>query len=123
MRAHDNAVWPGGLYLLLPVFSTQFHPKKSGAAGLRLINAWLRKPERVRADARPTLRVPRASRPKDGLMKCTIACMDVCANNNSDLVVTEGDQYDVCEKATTPVAAPTSTMHTPGSALLGRSRA
>ena len=32
-----------------------------------------------------------------GLAKRVIACMDVRANDNGDLVVTKGDQYDVRE--------------------------
>lgn len=32
-----------------------------------------------------------------GLAKRVIACLDVRANDNGDLVVTKGDQYDVRE--------------------------
>ncbi|KAI0033433.1 hypothetical protein K488DRAFT_69904 [Vararia minispora EC-137] len=80
------------------VFATQFHPEKSGAAGLALLDAWLREPEAVRADAPAASRVPRPPRPADGLTKRIIACMDVRANDQGDLVVTKGDQYDVREK-------------------------
>ena len=37
-----------------------------------------------------------AGRPR-GLAKRVIACLDVRANDNGDLVVTKGDQYDVRE--------------------------
>jgi glutamine amidotransferase/cyclase len=36
-----------------------------------------------------------------GLAKRVIACLDVRGNDDGDLVVTKGDQYDVRETATT----------------------
>lgn len=36
-----------------------------------------------------------------GLAKRVIACLDVRANDNGDLVVTKGDQYDVRETGST----------------------
>ena len=80
------------------VFGTQFHPEKSGQAGLKIISAWLSESEADRAVAPPTPRVPRSPRPKDGLTKRIVACMDVRSNDKGDLVVTKGDQYDVREK-------------------------
>ncbi|KAI0001951.1 imidazole glycerol phosphate synthase HisHF [Russula vinacea] len=72
------------------VFGCQFHPEKSGDAGMRLLDTWLRQP--------------------DGLTKRIIACMDVRANDQGDLVVTKGDQYDVREKppSTTVIQPPGS---------------
>ncbi|KAJ7786246.1 hypothetical protein B0H16DRAFT_24285 [Mycena metata] len=78
------------------IFATQFHPEKSGAAGLKLLDTWLRAPGAAHALAAP--RVARALKPKHGLTKRVIACMDVRANDAGDLVVTKGDQYDVREK-------------------------
>ncbi|KIY50523.1 hypothetical protein FISHEDRAFT_38918 [Fistulina hepatica ATCC 64428] len=78
------------------VFGTQFHPEKSGAAGLRLIDAWLRRPESSSVPRNPPALTPRLG---NTLTKRIIACMDVRANDEGDLVVTKGDQYDVREKA------------------------
>lgn len=89
------------------VFGCQFHPEKSGDAGMHLLDTWLRRP--VSTQRRPTAasRVPFPPGPKDGFTKRIIACMDVRANDQGDLVVTKGDQYDVREKA-----APTTTTTT-----------
>ncbi|KAJ7487537.1 hypothetical protein B0H11DRAFT_1096571 [Mycena galericulata] len=80
------------------VFATQFHPEKSGDAGLALLDKWLRTPDVADAPTATVPRVARAPNPKDGLTKRIIACMDVRANDAGDLVVTKGDQYDVREK-------------------------
>jgi len=74
--------------------ATQFHPEKSGDVGLELLGRWLcghcPSPERLslgatvfEAPAPPARRV--------------IACLDVRQNDEGDLVVTKGDQYDVRE--------------------------
>ncbi|OSX67501.1 hypothetical protein POSPLADRAFT_1164882 [Postia placenta MAD-698-R-SB12] len=81
------------------VFGCQFHPEKSGTAGLKLLAAWLSEPESARASTPPTPCIPRPPKPRDGLTKRIVACMDVRSNDNGDLVVTKGDQYDVREKA------------------------
>ena len=81
------------------VFATQFHPEKSGEAGLRVIRAFLdgRTFDTLAADQESPLT-------SLGLTRRVIACLDVRANDAGDLVVTKGDQYDVREKD--PQAAP-----------------
>jgi glutamine amidotransferase/cyclase len=75
------------------LFATQFHPEKSGAAGLRVIKAFL---DGQRVQSLPER--PPAAATKEGLTRRVIACLDVRTNDQGDLVVTKGDQYDVREK-------------------------
>ena len=81
------------------LFATQFHPEKSGAAGLRVLDRWLRTSVNViegRAETRSVIaKIPREH---DAFVRRIIACLDVRANDEGDLVVTKGDQYDVREK-------------------------
>ena len=73
------------------VMGTQFHPEKSGAAGIQLLENFIKSDDL------------RSRGPKDsqggGLSKRVIACLDVRSNDQGDLVVTKGDQYDVREDA------------------------
>jgi glutamine amidotransferase/cyclase len=80
------------------IFSTQFHPEKSGVAGLRTLRAFLTG-EGAAALARADKIEVSADAPKDGLTRRIIACLDVRTNDSGDLVVTKGDQYDVREKS------------------------
>ena len=74
------------------VFATQFHPEKSGLAGLRALKAFLESKRRETWEE--TLRHDIGQ----GLTRRVIACLDVRTNDQGDLVVTKGDQYDVREK-------------------------
>jgi len=75
------------------VFATQFHPEKSGQAGLQTIYAFLNS-QRLLVCETPS----HVCHDCGGLTKRIIACLDVRANDEGDLVVTKGDQYDVREK-------------------------
>ncbi len=69
--------------------ATQFHPEKSGASGLTVLENFIRKDRR--------LAIPGKCPSQTRLAKRIIACLDVRANDRGDLVVTKGDQYDVRE--------------------------
>lgn len=80
------------------VFATQFHPEKSGVAGLRVIKAFL---DGNRWEALTGQGLSSDLDTGDtGLTRRVIACLDVRTNDQGDLVVTKGDQYDVREKGT-----------------------
>jgi len=85
------------------VFATQFHPEKSGAAGLRVIKAFLdgkqwSTPSPLNDLATTTSPPSQNASSLNGLTRRIIACLDVRTNDAGDLVVTKGDQYDVREK-------------------------
>jgi imidazole glycerol-phosphate synthase len=74
------------------VAAFQFHPEKSGAAGLGILGRFLADAPAQAGSAPPT---PGG---ETRLAKRVIACLDVRTNDAGDLVVTKGDQYDVREK-------------------------
>jgi len=73
------------------VIATQFHPEKSGSAGLKILKNFLDSNQKDKI--LPEIRLQRTK-----LAKRIVACLDVRANDRGDLVVTKGDQYDVREK-------------------------
>ncbi|KAK4458197.1 hypothetical protein QBC42DRAFT_277327 [Cladorrhinum samala] len=83
------------------VLATQFHPEKSGVAGLRVLRAFLDGSGAAALASAPPQNINPADDliHKDGLTRRVIACLDVRTNDQGDLVVTKGDQYDVREKS------------------------
>lgn len=80
------------------VYATQFHPEKSGVAGLRTLKAFLTGEGAANLGAVASAADAGNVEFKDGLTRRVIACLDVRTNDQGDLVVTKGDQYDVREK-------------------------
>jgi glutamine amidotransferase/cyclase len=72
------------------ITATQFHPEKSGIEGLRILKNFLGDGN----DKKSPVFVSKETQ----LAKRIVACLDVRSNDQGDLVVTKGDQYDVREK-------------------------
>lgn len=71
------------------ITATQFHPEKSGDAGSNILKDFL--------EAGQDKKMPARVLTKTILAKRIVACLDVRSNDQGDLVVTKGDQYDVRE--------------------------
>jgi glutamine amidotransferase/cyclase len=71
------------------LIATQFHPEKSGRAGLHILKNFI--------DPAAESVMPAKTTAGTTLAKRIIACLDVRSNDRGDLVVTKGDQYDVRE--------------------------
>ncbi len=74
------------------VTAFQFHPEKSGEAGLNILGNYLK------AGNNNPIEISTATHKETKIAKRVIACLDVRTNDNGDLVVTKGDQYDVRDK-------------------------
>ncbi len=72
------------------VIATQFHPEKSGQAGLKVFKNFI--------NSSKENFIPEIQLRTTKLAKRIIACLDVRSNDQGDLVVTKGDQYDVREE-------------------------
>ena len=70
--------------------ATQFHPEKSGDPGICLLKNFI--------EAGHPAVAPASGPRNTTLAKRIVACLDVRATDDGDLVVTKGDRYDVREK-------------------------
>lgn len=71
------------------ITAMQFHPEKSGDAGIELLKNFI--------DSANKKETPIRVSEKTRLSKRIIACLDVRSDDRGDLVVTKGDRYDVRE--------------------------
>jgi len=77
------------------IVATQFHPEKSGSTGLNFLKGFLEAVESDNLDSTRTVDVDMSVQTQ--LTKRIVVALDVRTNDNGDLVVTKGDQYDVRE--------------------------
>ncbi|KAI3406561.2 HIS7 [Candida oxycetoniae] len=84
------------------LFATQFHPEKSGIAGLKIVKSFLDGEQFPQLNQSSVQTQPKGiEKTMSRLTRRIIACLDVRTNDAGDLVVTKGDQYNVRETCTT----------------------
>ncbi|EGV64039.1 Histidine biosynthesis bifunctional protein hisB [Yamadazyma tenuis] len=76
-------------------FATQFHPEKSGIAGVKVLKSFLESERFQKVHSKDFQSDVEVEKSLSGLTRRIIACLDVRANDQGDLVVTKGDQYNV----------------------------
>jgi len=90
------------------VVATQFHPEKSGSGGLNIIKGFVESVEKgvlvsdSGSDSGSGVsggggEIGTGRKPKD-MSKRVVVALDVRSNDQGDLIVTKGDQYDVREE-------------------------
>jgi len=84
------------------VVACQFHPEKSGQAGLNFVKGFLEAVENGTILDKKPIEVDTNSQTQ--LVKRVVVALDVRQNDHGDLVVTKGDQYDVRENEKDGVA-------------------
>jgi len=77
------------------VVATQFHPEKSGLVGLNILKGFFEAIENGTLTQTSALEIKMDLQTQ--LVKRIVVALDVRSNDNGDLVVTKGDQYDVRE--------------------------
>lgn len=82
------------------VVATQFHPEKSGTIGLQIMKNFLVASEKNILQNTQPINGIELSTATTQLTKRIVVALDVRTNDDGELVVTKGDQYDVREKKT-----------------------
>eukprot|EP00037_Helgoeca_nana_P017915 m.170496 g.170496 ORF g.170496 m.170496 type:complete len:536 (+) comp24207_c0_seq3:1852-3459(+) len=80
------------------VLATQFHPEKSGEAGIDVYRRFIFSDTMTPSAEECAAMTIDPNPAPTALAPRVIACLDVRSNDDGDLVVTKGDQYDVREK-------------------------